>query len=205
MSNPFPDVSKLASYAEQPLKQLNLGWTIIRIWNLLFILVGILLLVIAHIVFLLDSDYKNNNKSKTGLLVMCFIGWGLLLVGLVGTISNFYDVVNRINIYAEANPNGLFYSQLSGAKDASEAVIGAATAPAQITRAVNNAIVRASSTMSRMPTGRPSNIVDLDEITRKVTGNSTDGRVRSELPEASPSDSEARALLNDFGLFGRDA
>jgi hypothetical protein len=99
MSAPFEvDVTQTFNrYVRNPLKQLNLGWTITSFWFIAAVAIGLLLIALAFIVTNVQEDYRNGTKSKNPFIILMYIGIALVLFGLFATISNFYRVVKDIN------------------------------------------------------------------------------------------------------------
>lgn len=126
----------LDDYAVSPSKQLNLGYTVTKLWILGFIIVGILTLLVVHVLFVLESDYKDNNKSKTTPTWLAIIfGVTPIIIGLVATWMNFYSVVDRIN----TNPE--YFNQVE--EGASAALCQGLTSVAN-KAAINDAVAKAA-------------------------------------------------------------
>ena len=45
----------------------------------------------------LNTDFRNNTKSKRPLIIVGMIGLGMILFSLYGTVTTFYTTVTRIN------------------------------------------------------------------------------------------------------------
>jgi hypothetical protein len=147
----------LDEYAVSPSKQLNLGYTVTKFWILGLILVGLLALVVVHLLFLLNPDYKNNNTSKVAPTWVAIVGATFVIVGLVSTWTNFYNVVDRINDISAASNDALFTSIEEGAKAAVEQGLTAAANKANYTKAVEIA----ANVSEPLKAPRP---IDLSEI-----------------------------------------
>lgn len=105
MSAPFAaDFSEnFRSYVSDPAKQLNLGYTIVSFWFVAAFFLGLFIVAIALIVMAVNSNYRNGNKSKKGLMTLVWIGFGLMLFGLWTTINSFYRIVAKINANIRQN------------------------------------------------------------------------------------------------------
>ena len=85
-------------------KQLNLGWTVTNIWYLGAFFLGIILVLIALLILTFNSDYLNSTKSKQGIMILAWVGFAMILVGIWTTLSSFYKVVKRIAADVRRDP-----------------------------------------------------------------------------------------------------
>lgn len=78
-------------------KHINLGWTITSwIYTGSFFL-GLLLVAMLLVVLAVKPEYRNNSASKKSIIILGWVGFGLILFGLWTTINSFYTVVQKIN------------------------------------------------------------------------------------------------------------
>jgi len=84
-------------YIGNPLKQLNLGYTLTSFFYLAAVFIGALLIFILSFILLFNEGYNNNSVSKRSIVILGWVGFSLVIVGIWLTISNFYTVTNKIN------------------------------------------------------------------------------------------------------------
>lgn len=90
----YQDFAKSSSDAT---KQLNIGWTVTSYILTGSFLIGLLLIALLLVILAVQKDYRENNKSKKDIVILGWVGFGLLIFGLWGTIGSFYGVVQKIN------------------------------------------------------------------------------------------------------------
>lgn len=149
------------TYVNDAGKQFNLGWTVNRLWYVLAFLIGVLLLVVGHLLFALDSEYKNNTKSKTAICVVCFIGIALIIFGLWSTIARFYEVAKRIEFHANNVPNSPFFSSFDGPTATVDRVVSDATLPGKVDRLIAE---RSVSARASRPEPQATNVIRVSEV-----------------------------------------
>jgi len=99
MSSPFEvDLSDtFKSYISTPATQINLGYTLISFWYTSAFYLGIFLIAICLLVLGLRVDYRQGNRTKQPIVIVAYIGVGLMLFGLYNTVGSFYNITSRIN------------------------------------------------------------------------------------------------------------
>lgn len=103
-------VDTFQNYISNPSKQLNMGWSAVSVWYVAAVVVGILTVAVSLLLLGLDSDYAKGNKSKKSVLVVAWIGFALIVVGIWLTIGNFYKIVKRIDADVQfKGENSLFF------------------------------------------------------------------------------------------------
>ena len=100
MAAPFQlDLAEtLDSYAVMPSKQLNLGWTVTSLFYTGAFFLGLLLVAITLIVLLAKPEYRNGSESRSGIVALAWVGFGLMLFGVWSTVGSFYSIVQKINM-----------------------------------------------------------------------------------------------------------
>jgi hypothetical protein len=78
-------------------KQLNLGWTVTSWIFTAAFLVGLFLVAILLILLAVKPEYRNGDVSRKSIIILGWVGFGLMLFGLWSTINSFYTVVRKIN------------------------------------------------------------------------------------------------------------
>ena len=98
------DVGKLYSkYVNNPSKQVNLGWTIVSVFYVLAVFVGLFLMGMSLLIMCTNSSMSSGNSSKKNMVIVAYVGLALLLFGLWSTINSFYGVVAKINSNIRTN------------------------------------------------------------------------------------------------------
>jgi len=83
--------------SEDSSKQLNLGWTVTSwIFTAAFFL-GVFLVAMLLVVLAVKPEYRNATSSRKGIIILGWVGFGLIIFGLWSTINSFYQVVQKIN------------------------------------------------------------------------------------------------------------
>lgn len=138
MSAPFQVElnSFYTNYVSNPTKQVNLGWTVTSIFFIMAFFIGLVLIGLSYIIMSFNSDYANGTKSKQAVVLLGYVGFGLVLLGLWTTINSFYTVVKKINNNIRADPDcSLFVPD--NAVTAAELLISEGTLEQDITDIVN--------------------------------------------------------------------
>jgi len=98
MSDPFLSQDAFVkSWITNPLKQLNLGYTLTSFFYIAAVFVGLLLIVILAAILAFNDGYLNGSTSKRTIVLLGWAGFGLAILGVWLTIGNFYTVVNKVN------------------------------------------------------------------------------------------------------------
>lgn len=99
MSSPFEvDLANtFKSYISTPATQINLGYTLISFWYTSAFYLGLFLVAIALLILGLRVDYRQGNMSKRPIVILAYVGVGLMLFSLYATVGSFYDITMRIN------------------------------------------------------------------------------------------------------------
>ena len=90
----YQDFAKSSSDAT---KQLNIGWTVTSFILTGSFFIGLLLIAMLLVLLAVQKDYRENNRSKKDIVILGWVGFGLMIFGLWGTIGSFYGVVQKIN------------------------------------------------------------------------------------------------------------
>ena len=100
MASPFQlDLAEtLDMYTVVPSKQLNLGWTVTSLFYTGAFFLGLLLVAITLIVLLAKPEYRNGSESRSGIVALAWVGFGLMLFGVWYTVGSFYNIVQKINM-----------------------------------------------------------------------------------------------------------
>lgn len=97
MSDPFLSQDAFVkSWITNPFKQLNLGYTLTSFFYIAAVFVGLLLIVILCAILPFNEGYKSGSTSKRTIVILGWFGFGITLLGIWLTISNFYGVTNKI-------------------------------------------------------------------------------------------------------------
>jgi hypothetical protein len=105
MSAPFStDFSdNLKTYVTDPSKQLNLGYSVISFWYVAAFFLGLFFVAAAFIAMVFRKNYREGSDSKRPLIILIWVGFGLMVFGIWSSISSFYTIVNRINTNVRVN------------------------------------------------------------------------------------------------------
>lgn len=105
MSAPFStDFSdNLKTYVTDPSKQLNLGYSVISFWYVAAFFLGLFFVSAAFIAMVFKKNYREGNDSKRPLVILIWVGFGLMVFGIWSSISSFYTIVSRINSNVRVN------------------------------------------------------------------------------------------------------
>lgn len=105
MSAPFStDFSdNLKTYVSDPSKQLNLGYSVISFWYVAAFFLGLFFVAAAFIAMVFKKNYREGTDSKRPLVILIWVGFGLMVFGIWSSISSFYTIVSRINTNVRVN------------------------------------------------------------------------------------------------------
>lgn len=105
MSAPFStDFSdNLKTYVSDPSKQLNLGYSVISFWYVAAFFLGLFFVAAAFIAMVFKKNYREGTDSKRPLVILIWVGFGLMVFGIWSSISGFYTIVSRINTNVRVN------------------------------------------------------------------------------------------------------
>lgn len=92
------DVGKLYSaYINNPSKQVNLGWTVVSIFYVIAVFLGLAFIGLSLLIMCTNESLNSGESTKRNILILAYVGLGLMVFGLWSTINNFYVVVAKIN------------------------------------------------------------------------------------------------------------
>lgn len=128
------------SYISTPATQINLGYTLISFWYTSAFYLGLFLIAIALLVLGLRVDYREGNKTKQPILVVAYVGVGLMLFGLYNTVGSFYNVTARINTDIRARGACSLFS-----KELPSEVVKRVTGEYTIARTLNDKLAQSIS------------------------------------------------------------
>ena len=99
MSSPYEiDLSNtFKSYVSTPASQINLGYTLISFWYTSAFYLGLFLVALALMIIGLRTDFRQGNESKRSIVILAYVGVGLMLFSLYSTVGSFYEITSRIN------------------------------------------------------------------------------------------------------------
>ena len=105
MSAPFStDFSdNLKTYVSDPSKQLHLGYSVISFWYVAAFFLGLFFVAAAFIAMVFKKNYREGTDSKRPLVILIWVGFGLMVFGIWSSISSFYTIVSRINTNVRVN------------------------------------------------------------------------------------------------------
>jgi hypothetical protein len=92
------DVSQIYNrYVNNPSKQVNLGWTVVSLFYVLAVFVGLFLVAMALVVMCTNPSISQGQSSKKPMVIVAYIGLGLVIYGVWSTVQSFYTIVAKIN------------------------------------------------------------------------------------------------------------
>lgn len=105
------DVSgNISRYFSDPTKQINMGWTVTKLYFIAAFYIGIILILTSLLIMTLNADYKNGTKSKRVLIILAWVGVAMVLFGIWSTLGSFYKLASKINLDVRRNPKCSLFS-----------------------------------------------------------------------------------------------
>jgi len=100
----------VSKYFANPAKQINMGWTVTKLYYISAFYIGIILVLTSMLVMTLNADYKNGTKSKMPFVIVAWVGVAMILFGIWTTLGSFYTLASRINLDVRRNPKCSLFS-----------------------------------------------------------------------------------------------
>jgi len=191
-------------YIGNPLKQLNMGYTLTSFFYLAAVFIGLLLMFILSFILLFNEGYKNNSVSKRAIIILGWVGFSLTLVGIWLTINNFYTVTNKINKIVKQKRNCALFLPES-AESAIKILVSEAVADQRIEE-----ILQVRKDQAIVPLGRQGEVLAGDPYLVSDAGGSVIApEVNPELyglalPAKSAFDESTLKALREGRYQGRD-
>lgn len=91
------------TYVGSPSKQLNMGWTLTSWLYTFAVFLGLILVLAAFVIMFAAEKYRTGGESKLPLLILAYIGIGMVLFGVFMTTNNFASVTSRIDASVRAD------------------------------------------------------------------------------------------------------